>query len=185
MDGSPPGFSVHGDSPGKNTRVGCHALLLGTFPTQGSNPGLLHGRRILLPSEPPGKPKNTAVVASLSLLQGIFLTQESNWDLLHYGQILYQLSYRGSPRFSLLTVKEERWKLGYLHSQHEDVESSPLWSKIHNPKYSISIFFTKHFIEVDISYHVVPLGVHTFPVNPGVAGAVSRECSSSMGKATG
>ena len=27
MDYSPPGFSVHGDSPGKNTGVGCHALL--------------------------------------------------------------------------------------------------------------------------------------------------------------
>ena len=33
--------SVHGDSPGKNTGVGCHALLQGIFPTQGSNPGLL------------------------------------------------------------------------------------------------------------------------------------------------
>ena len=31
-----PGSSVHGDSPGKNTRVGCHALLQGIFPTQGS-----------------------------------------------------------------------------------------------------------------------------------------------------
>ena len=30
------------DSPGKNTGVGCHALLQGIFPTQGSNPGLLH-----------------------------------------------------------------------------------------------------------------------------------------------
>ena len=27
MDYSPPGFSVHGDSPGKNTGVGCQALL--------------------------------------------------------------------------------------------------------------------------------------------------------------
>ena len=26
LDYSPPGFSVHGDSPGKNTGVGCHAL---------------------------------------------------------------------------------------------------------------------------------------------------------------
>ena len=31
---SPPGFSVHGDCPGKNTRVGGHALLQGIFPTQ-------------------------------------------------------------------------------------------------------------------------------------------------------
>ena len=43
------------DSPGKNTRVGCHALLQGIFPTQGSNPGLPHCRWISLPSEPPGK----------------------------------------------------------------------------------------------------------------------------------
>ena len=39
MDCSPPGSSVHGDSPGKNTGVGCHALFQGIFPTQGSNPG--------------------------------------------------------------------------------------------------------------------------------------------------
>ena len=29
------------DSPGKNTEVGCHALLQGIFPTQGTNPHLL------------------------------------------------------------------------------------------------------------------------------------------------
>ena len=39
--------SVHGDSSGKNCGVGCHTLLQGIFPTQGSNPGLLHCRRIL------------------------------------------------------------------------------------------------------------------------------------------
>ena len=33
--------------PGKNTGVGCHSLLLGIFPTQGSNPGLPHCRQIL------------------------------------------------------------------------------------------------------------------------------------------
>ena len=45
MECSPPGFSVHKDSPGKNTGVDCHALLQGIFPTQGSNPGLpLAGR---------------------------------------------------------------------------------------------------------------------------------------------
>ena len=37
MDYSPPGSSVHGDSPGKNTGVGGHALLLGIFPTQELN----------------------------------------------------------------------------------------------------------------------------------------------------
>ena len=32
---------------GKNTGVGCHALLQGIFLTQGSNPNLLHCRRVL------------------------------------------------------------------------------------------------------------------------------------------
>ena len=35
------------DSPGKNTEVGCHALLQGIFLTQGSNLHLLHCRQIL------------------------------------------------------------------------------------------------------------------------------------------
>ena len=47
MDCSPRGCSVHGDSPGKYTGVGCHFPLQGIFPTQGSNCGLLHCRRVL------------------------------------------------------------------------------------------------------------------------------------------
>ena len=35
------------NSPGKNTGVGCHALIQGIFPTQGSNPCLPHCRWIL------------------------------------------------------------------------------------------------------------------------------------------
>ena len=46
-DCSPPGYSAHGNSPGKITGVGCHVLLQGIFPTQGSNPGLPHCRQIL------------------------------------------------------------------------------------------------------------------------------------------
>ena len=33
MDYNPLGSSVLGDSPGKNTGVGCHAILQGIFPT--------------------------------------------------------------------------------------------------------------------------------------------------------
>ena len=47
IDGNPSGFSVHRDSLGKDTGVGCHALLLGIFPTQGLNPGPPYCRRIL------------------------------------------------------------------------------------------------------------------------------------------
>ena len=52
MDCSPPGSSVHGDSPGKSTGVGCHVFLQGIFPTQGSNPGLPHCRWILHQESP-------------------------------------------------------------------------------------------------------------------------------------
>ena len=47
MDCSPAGPSVLGDSPNRNTGVGCHALLQGIFPTQGLNPRLPHWRQIL------------------------------------------------------------------------------------------------------------------------------------------
>ena len=47
MDCSLLGSSVQGGSSGKNTWMGCHAFLQGIFPTQGSNPGLPHCRRIL------------------------------------------------------------------------------------------------------------------------------------------
>ena len=45
-DCSLPGSSGPWDSPDKNTGVGCHALLQGIFPAQGSNPGLPHCRWI-------------------------------------------------------------------------------------------------------------------------------------------
>ena len=56
MDCSPPSSSVHEDSPGKNTRVDFHALLQEIFPTQGSNPGLLHCRVILYHLSHQGNP---------------------------------------------------------------------------------------------------------------------------------
>ena len=41
MDCILPGSSVHGNFPGKNTRVDCHFLPQGIFLNQGSNPHLL------------------------------------------------------------------------------------------------------------------------------------------------
>ena len=72
VDYSPPGSSVHGDSPGKNTGVGCHALLQGIFLTQGSNPRLLcllHWQVGSLPLVPPGEPQTHIVL--------------EKWDLKH------------------------------------------------------------------------------------------------------
>ena len=78
-DCSAPGFSVHGDSPGRNTAVGCGAFLQGIFPTQESNQGLLHGR----------------------------------W-------ILYQLSYQGSPRYSINVKERKKYrKLLFLKNKNQ------------------------------------------------------------------
>ena len=45
-----------GNFPGKNPRVGCHALLQGTLPTQESNPGLPHCRQTLYHLSHQGSP---------------------------------------------------------------------------------------------------------------------------------
>ena len=44
------------DSPGKNSGVGCHFLLQGIFPTQGSNLGLLNCKQILYHLSHQGSP---------------------------------------------------------------------------------------------------------------------------------
>ena len=104
MDCSPPGTFVHGDSPGKNTWSGLPCLPPGDLPNPGIKPRSPALQGDSLPSEPPGKTKNSRV-GSLSLLQGIFLTQESNWRLLHCRRILYQLSYWGSPTKRINNIK--------------------------------------------------------------------------------
>ena len=71
MNCSPPGFSVHRNSPGKNTWVGWHALLQGNLPSPGIKPRSPALQADSLPaepqiqytdsnilSEPPGKPSN-------------------------------------------------------------------------------------------------------------------------------
>ena len=55
MKWRPPGSSVHRILC-KNTGVGCHYLLQGIFPTQGSNPRLLHWQVDSLPLSHQGSP---------------------------------------------------------------------------------------------------------------------------------
>ena len=75
MDCSLPGSSVHGDSPDKNTGLGCHGLLQGILPTHGSNPGLLHCRQILYQLSNKEIPKNVLSVqfSSVQSLSRVWL----------------------------------------------------------------------------------------------------------------
>ena len=66
------------DSPGKNSRGGCHVLLQGIFPTQGLNPHLLrllHWQAGSLPLASPGKP----------LCRNLFYSHEKQiWGVFKY-----------------------------------------------------------------------------------------------------
>ena len=67
---SPPGCPW--DSPGKNTGVGCHFLLQGVFPTQESNPCLLHWQADSLPRNHQGSPDSKNIMLSFSTTVFIF-----------------------------------------------------------------------------------------------------------------
>ena len=78
MDCSLPGSSAQWDSPGKNTGVGCHALLQGIFLTQGSNPHLLcllYWQTGSLPLVPPGKPAQGLGKSNLILFGSILISR--------------------------------------------------------------------------------------------------------------
>ena len=156
MDCSLPGSSIHRDSPGKNTRVGCHLDL----PNPGIESKSPASRADSLPPEPSGKPKNTGM-SSLSLLQRNFPTQEWNRGLLYCRWILYQLS-QGKPKntgmgnlsllqWIFLTLESNR---GHLYCRwilyQLSYEGSPwLWSsekKLTLKLKLLEIFYLSHII---------------------------------------
>ena len=67
-DCSPPGSSVHGDSPGKDTGVGNLFLLQGIFPTQESSRGLPALQADSLLAELSGKPSLAYAILNFPLL---------------------------------------------------------------------------------------------------------------------
>ena len=84
IDCSPPGTSVHRDSPGKNTGVSCQVLLQGNLRNPGIESRSPAPQADSLPSEPPEKPTNTGV-GSRSLSPG---------DLSHSGIKPGSLAFR-------------------------------------------------------------------------------------------
>ena len=64
------------DFPGKSSGVGCHFLLQGIFPTQGSNPGLLHCRETLYCLSYQGIPDQGPNPGSLLWEHKILITRE-------------------------------------------------------------------------------------------------------------
>ena len=104
MDCSLPGFSVHGDSPGKNTGVSCHALLQGDLPTQGLNPGLQHYRQILYQLSHQGSPRTLQSVA-YPFSRGSFQARNRTGDSFIEGRFFTSWATREAP---------------YLHWEHSN-----------------------------------------------------------------
>ena len=77
------------DSPGTNTGVGCHFLLQGIFPTQGSNPRLLHWQADSLPlnhlgtpqrvGEGPANPDHRVLMYTSSFKKKLFICFWLHW----------------------------------------------------------------------------------------------------------
>ena len=81
------------DFLGKSTGVGCHFLLQGIFPTQGSNPGLLHCRQTLYRLSHQG-----IVYLGLSLI----------WIVISWISLLLYLSWKQKrPRKLMASKKRE------------------------------------------------------------------------------
>ena len=96
------------DYTGQNTGVGTCSLLLGIFPTQGSNPGLPHCRRIFYQLSHKGNPRILEWVAYPFSRGSSQPRNQTTGGLLHCRWVLYQLSYQGSPitEGHLLTMKK-------------------------------------------------------------------------------
>ena len=82
------------DSLDKNTKVGCHALLQESFPTQGLNLGLLHCRKILYHWAIRKDPQVPAIYCRIKL------------RIIKYGR--YQNQER--PNLSAFSWEVDRWK---------------------------------------------------------------------------
>ena len=91
----PHGLYSPWSSPGQDTGVGSLSLLQGIFTTQGSNPGLLHCRRIPYQLSHQGSPRTLERVA-YPFSRGPSWPRNWTRGLLHCRQILYQLSHKGS-----------------------------------------------------------------------------------------
>ena len=87
----PQGLYSPWNSPGQNTGVGCLSLLQGIFPTQGSNPSLLHCRQILYQLSHKGSPLH-AKMGSIKHRNAMDLTEaediKKRWQ--EYTEELYK-----------------------------------------------------------------------------------------------
>ena len=107
MDRTLPASSVHGDSLGKNTGVGCQFLLQGIFPTQESNLGLVHCRQVLYQLSCEGSP---------------------NYHWTHVLGVVLDMALVSKAVMSLLSCREKIWKSNIPNKRNIDYKAPLQWS---------------------------------------------------------
>ena len=110
VDCSSPGSSVYGDSPGKNTGVGFHALLQGIFQTLGLNPGLSHCRQILYHLSHQGSPYTWDGERVTDKDSSRWVSTEvslSSWEQLENTSYLWMSLQKARLSYSSLYLKDQ------------------------------------------------------------------------------
>ena len=83
----PHGLYSPWNSPGQNTGVGSLSLLQGIFPTQGSNPGLLHCRQILYQMSHQGRPSIHMHIYLKVYIYNLYVNLTNKHTYIYYGYI--------------------------------------------------------------------------------------------------
>ena len=129
--------------PGKNTKVGCHFLLQGIFPTQGSNSRLLHWQADSLPLSHLGSPfayylRSNKQQSSIQKDMTFYSSKLPAWVLnehfmLHATHWIIIVSIH--PQVNQLELKKSLLKgdlipLSFLRSNVTDIAKWPLFPQI-------------------------------------------------------
>ena len=120
------------NSLGKNAGVGYHALLQGIFPTQGSNPGLLHCRWILYWLGHQGSPCQLYLKKNSDLKQMYYIKLHIRSLMSHWAKIkvLARLRYfealKGEPNSCLLYLSSAVFT-SFNDCNHPVAQNWELW----------------------------------------------------------
>ena len=140
MDHSPPGSSVHGDSPGKNTGGGCHA------PGDLFNPGIKPRSPTLqtdsLSSEPPGKPINVYTHTQIYT----YHVHQSIWLSTHPPAYL-------PSTYTYICVHVPRYVYMYIHLMFIGILNILL--SLHNIEKGICVPLTKDDIKWEVQGNAI------------------------------
>ena len=133
MNCSWPASSVRGDSPGKITRVDCHALLQGIFPTQGSNSGLPHCKWVVYHPSQQGVIRNlhSILIFTVSKWYSFFL-----WLLLRYSYFVFKQFHSDVLDivcFNFLVLIAQDCLVLYIYSFHHIWEFTSIFFQIFFP----------------------------------------------------